>query len=72
MAMLTEDRKGSGIFPILGVGENTYIAVYKRLAKFLGFINLKKCVQLAREHQAAGHQDPQHQNPHQQPFGRQQ
>ena len=49
MAMLTEDRKGSGIFPILGVGENTYIAVYKRLAKFLGFINLKKCVQLAQE-----------------------
>ena len=49
MALLTEDRKGSGIFPILGVGENTYIAVYKRLAKFLGFINLKKCVQLAQE-----------------------
>ena len=49
MALLTEDRKGSGIFPILGVGENTYIAVYKRLAKFLGYINLKKCVQLAQE-----------------------
>lgn len=26
IALLTEDRKGSGIFPVLGVGENTYIA----------------------------------------------
>lgn len=49
IALLTEDRKGSGIFPVLGVGENTYIAVYKRLARFLGLINGRRCNELAEE-----------------------
>lgn len=50
IALLTEDRKGSGIFPVLGVGENIYVASYKRLAKkFLGYINGKECSRLADE-----------------------
>lgn len=50
IALLTEDRKGSGLFPVLGVGENIYVASYKRLAKkFLGYINGKECSKLADE-----------------------
>lgn len=50
IALLTEDRKGSGLFPVLGVGENIYVASYKRLAKkFLGYIDSKLCSRLADE-----------------------
>lgn len=50
IALLTEDRKGSGIFPVLGVGENIYVASYKRLAKlFIGYIDSKVCNKLADE-----------------------
>ena len=47
LALLTEDRKGTGLFPVLGVGENIYIASYKRIAKFLGYIDTKTCNRLA-------------------------
>lgn len=49
MALLTEERKRTGLFPILSVGENIYVAVYKRLAKFLGYINARTCNRLAEE-----------------------
>jgi len=50
IALLTEDRKGSGLFPVLGVGENIYVASYKRLAKGpLGYIDAKVCKKLADE-----------------------
>ena len=49
IALLTEDRKGSGIFPVLSVGENTYIAVYKRIARLLGLINGKRCNEMAAD-----------------------
>ncbi len=39
IALLTEDRKGSGLFPVLGVAENITIASYRRLANWLGMIN---------------------------------
>ena len=48
MALLTEDRKQSGIFPALGVGENIYIRQYKATSSF-GKINYKKCNQIAKE-----------------------
>ena len=49
IALLTEDRKGSGLFPVLGVGENIYIASYKRLARWLGYINSRRCRDIARK-----------------------
>ena len=48
IALLTEDRKLSGIFPVLGVGENIYLRQYDRVTT-LGKINYKKCNQIARE-----------------------
>lgn len=48
LALLTEDRKGTGLFPILSVGENTYIAVYKSIANKLGIISGKKCIEMAK------------------------
>ncbi len=49
LALLTEDRKGTGLFPVLGVGENIYIASYKRIAKALGYIDSKTCNKLAEQ-----------------------
>ena len=49
LALLTEDRKGTGLFPVLGVGENIYIASYKRIAKLLGYIDGRECNELARK-----------------------
>lgn len=50
LALLTEDRKGTGLFPVLSVGENIYVASYKRIAKkFLGYIDAKLCGKLAEE-----------------------
>lgn len=49
LALLTEDRKGTGLFPILGVGENIYIASYKRIAKLFGYIDSKVCKMLAEK-----------------------
>ncbi len=49
IALLTEDRKGSGIFPVLGVGENIYIAIYKKIASKLGLINSKTCNDIAKK-----------------------
>ena len=48
IALLTEDRKQSGIFPVLSVGENIYLRQYKRLSRF-GKISYKKCYQVAQE-----------------------
>ena len=48
MALLTEDRKHSGIFPVLSVGENIYMRQYDKASDF-GKINYKKCNQIARE-----------------------
>ena len=48
IALLTEDRKQSGIFPVLSVGENIYLRQYKRLSR-LGKINYKKCYQVAQD-----------------------
>jgi methyl-galactoside transport system ATP-binding protein len=47
IALLTEDRKGQGIFSILSVAENIYIASYSKLAKFLGYIDAKVCTEIA-------------------------
>ncbi len=49
LALLTEERKRTGLFPVLSVGENTYIAIYKKIAKFLGYIDSRQCTQLALE-----------------------
>lgn len=49
LALLTEDRKGTGLFPVLSVGENIFVASYKKLAKFLGYIDSKECNKLAKE-----------------------
>lgn len=48
MVLLTEDRKQSGIFPALGVGENIYLRQYKEASRF-GKINYKKCNHIANE-----------------------
>ena len=48
IALLTEDRKQSGIFPVLSVGENIYLRQYKRLSR-LGKINYRKCYQVAQD-----------------------
>jgi len=50
IALLTEDRKGSGIFGILGVGENIYIAISRNLTNWFGMMNTKKGVVLAQEY----------------------
>jgi methyl-galactoside transport system ATP-binding protein len=47
IALLTEDRKGQGIFSILSVAENIYIASYAKLAKLLGYIDAKRCTEIA-------------------------
>lgn len=48
LALLTEDRKNSGLFHILSVAENVYIASYKRLARLFGFIDRKQCNEIAK------------------------
>ena len=48
IVLLTEDRKRSGIFPALGVGENIYLRQYDRVSRF-GKINYSKCNQIAAE-----------------------
>lgn len=50
MALLTEDRKGTGLFHVLGVGENIYVASYKKLAKLFGYIDGRICKKLAEEY----------------------
>lgn len=49
LALLTEDRKGTGLFPVLSVGENINVASYKRLSKLLGYIDSRVCTKLAQE-----------------------
>lgn len=49
LALLTEDRKGSGLFPLLGTGENIYIVLYKKLSNKIGVINIKKCIEMAMQ-----------------------
>ncbi len=48
IVLLTEDRKQSGIFPALGVGENIYLRQYENVTRF-GKINYRKCNQVAGE-----------------------
>ena len=48
IALLTEDRKRSGIFPVLSVGENIYLRQYRSASK-CGVINYRKCNAIARE-----------------------
>lgn len=48
IALLTEDRKQSGIFPVLSVGENIYLRQYDKVST-LGKISYKKCSRIARE-----------------------
>ncbi len=49
IALLTEDRKRTGLFPVLSVGENIYVAIYKKIAKFLGYVNARTCNKLAED-----------------------
>jgi methyl-galactoside transport system ATP-binding protein len=42
MALLTEDRRGTGIFPILSVSDNTLIAKWGHYANALGLLDLKQ------------------------------
>ncbi len=44
MAMLTEDRRASGIIPVLSVFQNTIIANLKKYVKKNGLINHKKAI----------------------------
>lgn len=46
IVLLTEDRKKSGIFPVLSVGENIYIRQYDRVKRH-GKINYRKCNEIA-------------------------
>ncbi|MDR1307846.1 MAG: sugar ABC transporter ATP-binding protein [Treponema sp.] len=48
VALLTEDRKGQGLFSVLSVAENIYIASYKKLSRFLGYINSAMCNTIAK------------------------
>ncbi|MDR2209971.1 MAG: sugar ABC transporter ATP-binding protein [Spirochaetaceae bacterium] len=48
IALLTEDRKGQGLFSVLSVAENIYIASYKKLSRFLGYINSALCNAIAK------------------------
>lgn len=49
LALLTEDRKGTGLFPVLSVCENINVASYKRLSKFMGYIDFRVCTKMAQE-----------------------
>lgn len=49
LALLTEERKRTGLFPVLSVGENIYVAIYKKIAKFLGYISSRTCNKLAED-----------------------
>jgi methyl-galactoside transport system ATP-binding protein len=49
IALLTEDRKSQGLFAVLSVVENIYIASYKKLAKFMGYINSQQCNAIAKK-----------------------
>lgn len=49
IALLTEERKRTGLFPVLSVGENIYVAIYKRIAKLFGYISAKTCNKLAED-----------------------
>ena len=42
MALLTEERRATGIFPILSVSDNTLIARWERYVNSLGILDLKK------------------------------
>jgi methyl-galactoside transport system ATP-binding protein len=42
MALLTEDRRGTGIFPILSVSDNALIARWGHYANAFGLLNLKQ------------------------------
>jgi methyl-galactoside transport system ATP-binding protein len=42
MALLTEDRRGTGIFPILSVSDNTLIAKWAHYANAVGLLDLKQ------------------------------
>lgn len=48
IALLTEDRKLSGIFPVLSVGENIYLRQYDQVTT-LGKISYRKCRHIAEE-----------------------
>ena len=48
IVLLTEDRKQSGIFPALGVGENIYLRQYENTCHF-GKINYRECNRIASE-----------------------
>ena len=49
IVLLTEDRKGKGIFPVLGVDENIYLSMYNDTANMIGKINYKQCFTLAKK-----------------------
>jgi methyl-galactoside transport system ATP-binding protein/inositol transport system ATP-binding protein len=50
MAMLTEDRRASGIIPVLSVFQNTIIANLAKYVKKNGFINHKMAIQDTNEY----------------------
>ncbi len=49
MAMLTEDRRGTGIIPVSSVANNIVVANLKRYVKKSGFINHRKITSDARD-----------------------
>ncbi len=49
MAMLTEDRRGTGIIPVSSVANNIVVANLKRYVKKSGFINHRKIASDARD-----------------------
>ena len=49
MALLTEERKRTGLFPVLSVGENIYVAIYYKIARFFGYISAHTCNRLAAD-----------------------
>ncbi|MEA5066542.1 MAG: sugar ABC transporter ATP-binding protein [Eubacteriales bacterium] len=49
LALLTEDRKRTCLFPVLGVGENVYVTIYRKIVRFFGYISARTCNRLAAE-----------------------
>jgi methyl-galactoside transport system ATP-binding protein len=47
LALLTEERKRTGLFPVLSVGENIYVTLYKKIARLMGYISGRECAKLA-------------------------
>jgi methyl-galactoside transport system ATP-binding protein len=53
MALLTEERRATGIFPVLSIAENTVVANQKQYENKFGFLNNKKRQQAVEKYISA-------------------